>query len=106
MRLLPILILLLSSCAIEGPVCSSETFSLTAWQNESGMIRISYESELPGYELWIGCSSVPNYPPETYKRLDYKEDKTWAEWSITRHCTPMHIKVNSLDGRIEKEVKL
>lgn len=98
--------ILITSCSIDGPICSNATFSLTAWQNESGMLRISYESELKGYELSTGCEPMPNYLPDTWKVLDTNDTKGWAEWSIQRECTPEYIRVRSLDGQIEKVLKL
>lgn len=99
-------LLLLMSCAVEGPDCSTARYSLTAWVGETGMIRISYESELPGYELLTGCPEAQGYEPETWILLDHNENKTWAEWAITRECSPEFIMVKSLDGQIEKTIRL
>ena len=100
-----ICLFLFTSCAIEGPECTKATFSLTAWIGETGLIRISYESEVKGYELLVGCAEQ-GYEPETWTLLDRNETKTWADWAITRECSPEYIMVRSLDGRIEKTIRL
>ncbi len=105
-KLIILAALLFTSCAIEGPECSNATFSLTAWIGETGLIRISYESEVKGYELLVGCPEQQGYEPETWQILDRNENKTWADWAITRECSPEYIMVRSLDGRIEKTIRL
>jgi|WetSurMetagenome_2_1015567.scaffolds.fasta_scaffold107037_2 hypothetical protein len=101
--LIPLLILM--SCAIEGPDCTGDGITITANDWPSALdpqIRISYSSYVNGYELYTGCSDG-TYPPE-WKLLDKNETKNWAEWVIVRECKPEYIRV--VNAKAEKVIML
>lgn len=103
--LLWILLLVFTSCAIEGPDCTGDGITIVANDNPSALdpqIRISYSSHVKGYELYTGCSDG-TYPPE-WKLLDKNETKNWAEWVIVRECKPEYIRV--VNGNVEKIIKI
>lgn len=95
------LILLLISCDKEQ-YCSNANYSLVVWEvvESNNMIRVSYESDVFGYMLYTRC------PPEGFIEVGTDPTRSWAEWSLTRRCSPMEIKIVSLDGRIEEVVKI
>lgn len=101
-----LLILTLGSCSIEGPECSNATYSLVAFEADNGMLHVSYRSEIPGFELSTGCATPDGHLPDTYTVLEKSETKNWAEWATTRVCSPQYMRVRSLDGKIEKIVRL
>jgi hypothetical protein len=108
MRSLILTLFIITSCAIEGHDCEQATYSLSVWEAHSygPVIHISYRSEINGYELSTACPEVYNTLPDAYIIIDRKENKNWAEWAITRECSPQYIRVRSLNGEIEKTISI
>ena len=90
MRYVLILMLLLTSCAVERVY---PYYHFEAWVESNGMIRVSYSAEYSGYYLMIGCDSTLDEGTALF--VKYNNIRGYGEYSFTRICTPMYFRIKS-----------
>jgi hypothetical protein len=98
-----LLTLLLSTfaCAIDGPDCISNKYTLLVWEepNSDNMVRLSYQADISGWIVYKGCH------PDSLAKI-VSGSKNWAEVSMYRICSPMYVAVKSKNEMIYELVKI